>query len=79
MMPQRGSSAPLDSGNNLKQLGIAVMHYDGSPSPVESDYSGAHALDAGECSVDFCAKNSPPASPASVDSRGYAGATSSWY
>ena len=48
-------SAPMDSGNNLKQLGIAL-----------------HALDAGECSVDICAKNSPSASPAPDNSRGYA-------
>ena len=39
-------SAPMDSGNNLKQLGIAL-----------------HALDAGDCSVDICAQNSPSASP----------------
>jgi hypothetical protein len=36
-----------------------------------------HALDAGECSVDICPKNSPPTSPESVNPRGYAGATSS--
>ena len=30
--------------NNLKQISLALHHYDGSPSPVESDYSGAHAL-----------------------------------
>ena len=42
-------SAPMDSGNNLKQLGIAL-----------------HALDAGDCSVDICAQNSPSASPAST-------------
>ena len=47
-------SAPMDSGNNLKQLGIAL-----------------HALDAGDCSVDICAQNSPSASPAPDNSRGY--------
>jgi hypothetical protein len=30
-----------------------------------------HALDAGECSVDICAQNSPSASPAPDNSRGY--------
>jgi hypothetical protein len=30
--------------NNLKQLGIAFHYCDVGPSPVESDYSGAHAL-----------------------------------
>jgi len=48
-------SAPMDSGNNLKQIVLAV-----------------HALDAGECSVDICAQNSPSASPAPDNSsRGY--------
>src|SRR5262245_21795367 len=47
-------TAPMDSGNNLKQLGIAL-----------------HALDAGDCSVDICAQNSPLASPAPDNSRGY--------
>ena len=47
-------SAPMDSGNNLKQLGIAL-----------------HALDAGDCSVDICAQNSPPASPEPVIHAGW--------
>jgi hypothetical protein len=38
------AASQLESANNLKQLGLAVIHFDGSPSPVESDYSGAHAL-----------------------------------
>jgi hypothetical protein len=41
-----------------------------SPSPVESDYSGAHLFDTGECSIDVsCPKNSPTTS--TVDSRAY--------
>jgi Lysozyme like domain len=32
---------------------------------------GIHAFDAGECNVDICAQNSPPASPAPDNSRGY--------
>ena len=47
-------SAPMDSGNNLKQLGIAL-----------------HALDAGECNVDICAKNSPSASLEPVTHTGW--------
>jgi hypothetical protein len=33
-----------EAQNNLHQLGLAVIQYDGGPSPLESDYSGAHAL-----------------------------------
>jgi hypothetical protein len=65
------AASRLESANNLKQLGIAIIHYDGSPSPVESDYSGTQVLDAGECSVDICAQNSPPASPEPVTHTGW--------
>jgi len=36
-------------------------------SSAESDYSGAHISDTGECQEDMCARNSP----APVDSRGF--------
>ena len=71
--PTESVELMMDSANNLKQIGLAVIHYDGSPSPVESDYSSAYAFDAGECSVDICARNSPQASLAPVKPRGYAG------
>ena len=28
------AASQLESANNLKQLGIAIIHYDGSPEPV---------------------------------------------
>jgi hypothetical protein len=51
---------PLIAANKLAANKLAA-------SPVESDYSGAHLLDTGECSDEMCAKNSP----APVESRGY--------
>jgi len=48
-------------------LAANILAADRSPSPVESDYSGAHLLDTGECSEGMCAKNSP----APVESSGY--------
>jgi hypothetical protein len=39
-----GDGSSVECHNNLKQIGIAFHYYDGGPSPVESDYSGAHAL-----------------------------------
>jgi len=51
-------------------LAANILAADRSPSPVESDYSGAHLLDNGECSMEFCPKNSPATDPAPVDSRG---------
>jgi hypothetical protein len=43
----------------------------GSANNLKQIVLAVHALDAGECSVDICAQNSPPASPAPDNSRGY--------
>ena len=57
---------------------IADVTYERAASQPESANNlkqivlAVHALDAGECSVDMCAKNSPSASPAPDNSRGYA-------
>ena len=55
---------------------IADVTYEHAASQPESANNlkqivlAVHALDAGECSVDICAQNSPPASPA-LDKRAY--------
>src|SRR5262249_62394676 len=38
-----------------KKLAANKLTADYSPSPVESDYSGTHLLDSGECSIEDCA------------------------
>jgi hypothetical protein len=49
-------------------LAAVILAADCSPSPVESDYSGAHLLDTGDYCLDVsCSTNSPTTS----DSRGY--------
>ena len=48
-------------------LAANILAADCSPSPVESDYSGAHLLDTGACLDVACPTNSPTIS----DSRGY--------
>jgi hypothetical protein len=41
-------------------LAAVILAADCSPSPVESDYSGAHLLDTGDYCLDVsCSTNSP--------------------
>ena len=56
---------------------VADVTYERAASQLESANNlkqiglGVHALNAGECSVDICAQNSPPASPEPVIHAGW--------